>query len=373
MKDNRLKTVAIIISDVDKAIAFEWIANSLKNDFRLVFILIGSKQSALYQYLKSQSIYVHVLPSQNGIAQISTLAAIFGRLLLVNPDVVHTHLIKANLAGLTAAWLLRVPKRIYTRHHALVHHNEHPKGLWQDKWCNHIATQVVAISKNIEGILTKLEGVSTNKIRLIHHGFDLAYFDNVDRSTLEQLRLKHKIPNTKPTIGVVARYQPWKGIQYIIPAFSKLLEQFPNAHLVLANAFGPYQTEIKNALRILPTGSYTEIAFEYNAPALFRLFDVYVHVPIDDQSEAFGQTYIEALACAVPSVFTLSGVSAEFIKNEENALVVPFCDSLKIYESILRILNDSELRNRLATKGRESVSQFSLDKMIDSLRLLYGG
>lgn len=372
MKDIRQKTVAIIISDVDKAIAFEWIASSLKQDFRLIFLVIGNNTSALYQYFKQNSIAVYSLPSRNGVGQIITLVATLWRLLLLRPRVVHTHLIKANLVGLTAAWLLRVPKRIYTRHHALVHHTEYPKGLWIDKWSNHIATHIIAISKNIENILTTLEGASIDKVKIIHHGFDLDYFTNITTTDIEQLRANHKIPNTKPIIGVVARYQPWKGIQYAIPAFNKLLKEYPNAHLVLANAFGPYQTEIKKLLQRLPENSYTEIAFEYNAPALFRLFDVYIHTPIDAQSEAFGQTYIEALASGVPAVFTLSGVATEFIQHNENALVVPFCDSESIHHSILRILREPELQGKLVVNGHLSVKKFSLEKMIDPLRLLYG-
>jgi glycosyltransferase involved in cell wall biosynthesis len=97
-----------------------------------------------------------------------------------------------------------------------------------------------------------------------------------------------------------------------------------------------------------------------------------VHGPIDARSEAFGQTYVEALAAGVPSVFTLSGVAPEFIRNEHNALVVPFRDAESIYRAIKRLLEDRELREGLVANGRKSASLFLLEKMIGRLKELYG-
>jgi glycosyltransferase involved in cell wall biosynthesis len=114
-----------------------------------------------------------------------------------------------------------------------------------------------------------------------------------------------------------------------------------------------------------------EIPFEEDVPALYKLFDVYVHVPINPQIEAFGQTYIEALAARVPSVFTLSGVATEFIAHEKNALVVPFQDAEAIYQAIMRLLEDGLLRDRLREQGVSDVNRFAISNMIDQLQHLY--
>ena len=63
-------------------------------------------------------------------------------------------------------------------------------------------------------------------------------------------------------IGVISRYTEWKGIQYIIPAFKQLLNDFPNALLILANAKGGYQAAIKSQLTTHPKDSFTEILFD---------------------------------------------------------------------------------------------------------------
>ncbi len=242
-----------------------------------------------------------------------------------------------------------------------------------DKFINSMATHILAISENVKNILITEEGVSPEKIRLIHHGFDLDKFATVPNTEVEGLSLKYNPGKRKPVIGVVARYSHWKGIQYTIEAYKKLLQQYPDALLLLANAkHGDYKNELAALLSTLPENSFHEIEFEQNSFALFQLFDVYVHVPIDEELEAFGQTYVEALAAGIPSVFTNSGVAREFIQHCKNALVVDFQNAEQIYQAILKLLTDPSLAETLTRNGRADVKEmFSLKKMIGNLEKLY--
>jgi glycosyltransferase involved in cell wall biosynthesis len=363
--------IVYIISDIDKGLAFEWLHQSFKSKYQLRFILLGKKETQLFEYLILHKCEVIQIECQS-ILNVAAFFKVFWQLFHFRPQIVHTHLIKANLIGLTTAWLLKTKKRIYTRHHALVHHREHKKGLWMDKWCNFIATDIISISQNTSHILTDLEKVPERKIRLIHHGFNLGYFKKTRTEDVESLRKKWKIPlGQHPVIGVVARYQSWKGIQFIIPAFQRIKELYPQAHLILANAQGGFVHAIHELLLKLPKDSFTEIPFEEDVASMFQLFDIYIHTPIDAQSEAFGQTYVEALASMVPSVFTLSGVAPEFIVHEKNALVCSFQDTEEIFKNMLRLLTEKELCERLKETGVETVQPFDLPFMTTKLDSLY--
>ena len=114
-----------------------------------------------------------------------------------------------------------------------------------------------------------------------------------------------------------------------------------------------------------------EISFEPNLFALYKLFDVFIHVPINKEIEAFGQTYVEALAASVPSVFTLSGIASEFVENKNNSLVVDYKNSEQIHDSIIQILVNKKLRETLIQNGRKSVEQFKLEIFIKKLEQLY--
>lgn len=364
--------VTYIISDVDKAVSFEWLSEAIKlKELKFSFILISQKPSHLHKYLKEAQINSKefIYTSRLSIFLIFTRILFF--FVFNRPDVVHTHLHMANILGLSAAWMIRIRKRMFTRHHAMIHYQEYPSGLKWDKWCNAIATDVIAISKNVKDILLRKDGVKVHKVHLIHHGFKLDQFHNVSASRVKKLADKYELQSANPVIGVIARYVEWKGIQFIIPAFQELLSQYPNAKLVLANASGPYQNEISALLSQIPNDRYIEIEFEMDVPSLYQLFDVYVHTPIDENVEAFGQTYIEALAAGIPSIFTLSGVGKEILVDQSNCLAVNFKSSKEIHSSLLKLLENNSLKLKLSNEGKKTSEEFNFDKHVQSIDKLY--
>jgi glycosyltransferase involved in cell wall biosynthesis len=366
------KKIIYVVSLVHKSLAFEWIASALKNDYKLSFILLNSSNSALEEYLKLNQVEVTRINYAGKKDFIQAFFNLFFIFLKKKPDIVHAHLFDAQLIGLTAAWLLRIKKRVYTRHNSNYHHVYHQQGIRYDRWSNRMATQIISISQATDKTLLQLEQVPHRKVIKIPHGFDLNEFAKVTNDRIIRVLEKWKISNGQFNIGVIARHIEWKGIQYIIPAFQKFLKEDPKARLVLANASGPYHEKIVDLLKSIPTDRFILIPFEEDVAALYSIFDLFVHTPIDPICEAFGQTYVEALAAGVPSLFTLSGIAEEFIVHERNALVVKFKDSDDIYLALMRLSKNTELRIHLVKNGKQDVfSRFGVARMVTSLRKLY--
>lgn len=365
--------VTYIISDINKALAFEWIATRIdRQRFRLSFILILNGPAELETFLKAHAVPCHCFYYGSKRDLIKILWQVYVLLCKWKPEVVHCHLLYGALIGLTAAKAAGIKKRIYTRHHSDYHQRYFPKGLKWDRWCNRMATGIVAPSAVVKEVLTDLENVPAQKITVIHHGFDLDYFEAVDANAVTALKEKYHVEGAHPVIGVIARFTELKGIQYIIPAFGRLLALYPSAVLLLFNAKGDYEKELKELLKLVPGERYRLIPFERELAAVYRLFHVFVQVSTERTIEAFGQTYVEALAAGVPSVFTLSGIAADFIRHNENALVVPYKDADAIYEAFVRLLQDARLQKELVAKGRMAVRDtFALPLMIQKLEALY--
>ncbi|KOY86895.1 glycosyl transferase family 1 [bacterium 336/3] len=373
MQDKRIN-ITYIISDIDKALAFEWIAQELdQQKFQLSFILLNKNQGCfLENWLKERNFpvfYVHYAGKKQLWSSFWKVRSILKKL---KTQVVHCHLFDASLIGLLVAKSLGIKNRIFTRHYSTFHHEYFPRAVYYDKFINSLATDIVAISQNVQNVLVQKEGVPIKKVHLIHHGFKLELFRDVPPEKILHLKQKYNLDEKYPVVGIIARWTHWKGIQYIIPAFKSLLNQYPHAHLVLANAHGDYTQEIRQLLADIPSSHYTEIRFEQDLTALYKTFDVYVHTPINAEVEAFGQTYVEALASNIPSVFTLSGVANEFIQHEQNALVVNYQDSNAISTSIFRLLNDKALQKNIQSNTQKSISSlFDLSIMIHLLSNLY--
>jgi glycosyltransferase involved in cell wall biosynthesis len=115
-----------------------------------------------------------------------------------------------------------------------------------------------------------------------------------------------------------------------------------------------------------------EIQFEKEITALYKSFDIIVHVPISAAFEAFGQVYIEAMAASVPGIFTLSGIAEEYIINNKNAVVVDYKNAEQIYTGILNYLNNNSFKQQIVTEAKKDVHAiFGIDKMVNSLNSLY--
>jgi glycosyltransferase involved in cell wall biosynthesis len=360
-----------VVSDINKALSFEWLTEALKSTYDLRFILIGEEGTKLEKYLREHEVDVYVIADTRYTSNFKIWFRLIWILWVEKPVIVHAHLWRATLMGITASWILRVRKRVFTRHHATIHYDQYPSGRKWDRLCNLLATDVIAISKSVHSILENRDNAESEKVSIVHHGFKWNAFVMIDHERVAVLRSKYNINEHQIVIGVVSRYLSLKGIQYVIPAFYELQKRYPNSLLLLANAHGIYKEEITNLLQQLPSTQYREVEFEDDLGALYQLMNVFVHVPIEPTVEAFGQTYVEALASGIPSVFTLSGVAPEFIVHEQNALVVPFKDSTSIENAIVRLLEDKNLRERLMENGRKSIDSFSLERMVDKLKRIY--
>ncbi|MFN8921521.1 MAG: glycosyltransferase [Sphingobacteriia bacterium] len=368
------RKIAIICYGLDKSVQFEEVACRLNPDLfsqKYLFLKLHARKSDFESFLDTAGIPYLTIRCDRGSRYPWAFIRIFIELIRYRPHVVHTHLLIANYLGLLAARIALVKRRYYTRHHSIEHHLVSKKAVWADRICNSLATKAIAISPMVGRILVEKEHLSADKVYLLPHGFNLDLFSKVDAAQVSGIRAKHAIPSDRVVIGVVSRFVVWKGYQYIIPAFQRLYAEHPEVHLVIAGNNGVYRAAVEQLLSSLPQGSYTVVGFEPNSYALYKTFDLFVHVPIGPEREAFGQIYIEALAAGVPSIVTLSGIAPEIMRHKENAWVVPFEDSAAIYTGLKTLLLDTDLRNRLVNQGKKDVAPYGIDIMVKRLEELY--
>lgn len=366
------KKVTYIISDLNRAIAFEWIAAYIdKEKIDLSFIILNPADSILEQHLRANNIPVTHIRLRGKKDWPIVWLKLRKYLKQTKPDIIHCHLQQASILGLSAGRRANIPARIHTRHHSSLHHVFFPKGVYWDKFVNRLSTHIVAISNQVRHILIDWEKVPESKVKLIPHGFLLNELEHVDANKVAALKEKYGLTNVWPVVGVISRFTEWKGVQYIIPAFEQVLQQYHDAVLLLFNAGGDYEATIKSLLARLPESSYRLIPFEPDIIAAYHLMDVCVHVPIDEHSEAFGQVYIEALAAGVPLVASQSGIGCDILEHQKNAWVVPHKDNEAIAEGIKAVVSDKVLKDRMIANGRQTAQQFSLQHMIQNLEELY--
>lgn len=366
--------ILYVISLVENSHTFEKTFQFIDKDkFELSVVFLHKQIPLLMKKTQAMGIKAYHIPFYK--KKIKDIGVLFQLIKIINiekPTIVHAHLIDGSFFGMIAAYLCKVKHRFYTRHHSTHHWVYARHAVKYDRLINILSTKIIAVSKLVKDILVSRENVPTNKIVVVHHGFDLAQFEHRDMNRINRLKEKYDLQNGYPVIGNISRFIEEKGITYVIEAFSKLLKSYPNAVLILANAFGVYKNEILTKLRTIPTSNYRIIEFENDIISLYHSFDIFTHVPIDDHTEAFGQIYVESLAAKVPSVFTNSGIAMEFIIDKENAILVPYKNAEAIYNALMLYMNNAELKRKVIENGFKDVRKlFSINNIIKVLEKEY--
>jgi len=369
---NTIKVI-YVLDGITKSLPFEWLVKKLNHkEIELIFVLINSQDSYLSNFLDAHSVSCYHLTYGGKKSYINTAIKILKIFRKEKPNAIHCHIRNANLLGIPMAKIMGIKHRIYTRHYSTYNHQYHPKSVFIDKIVNRLSTKIIAISKVVKDTLVNLEGVKPEKVQSIYHGFEVSEFEQIDKNKIDVMKSKYAIPHNKKVVGCISRMLHLKGHKYIIEAFRKAKTKFPNLHLVLANAIGPYKNEVINYLNeALNAQDYTLIEFENDIATLYQCFDLFIHVPINKDIEAFGQIYVEALMSKIPSIFTKSGVANEFVIHNYNAYVVDYENSEEIYSGILKILTDKTYKNQLVENGFKSIEQFDFNNFITKTADLY--
>ncbi len=362
-----------IVSGISRSVFFEITAVELKKKgYDIDFILIGNHSNDFELFLQDNHFKFTRVLLKGWLSYPACIKHIYKILKTNRPDIVHTHLTTANILGLTAAAMAGIKLRVFTKHSGQIPGLDLKLKLY-DYITLTFSVYAVAITAGIKKALVKQKYKEDN-IQVIHHGFNIDRFGDHDAKKVLLLKKKYNPDDKYPVIGLISRCVEWKGIQYAIPAFKKLLSDYPNALLCLFNFSenGEFSKQLNDQLNDIPRNSYIKIEFENSVYDMYQVFDIFVHIPVNPFSEAFGQVYIESLAAGIPSVFTLSGIANDFVIHNENALVVDYKNSEEVYQAIRKLLDDKSMSERLVYNGKEAVREaFSIGMYITQLDNFY--
>jgi glycosyltransferase involved in cell wall biosynthesis len=106
------------------------------------------------------------------------------------------------------------------------------------------------------------------------------------------------------------------------------------------------------------------LGFQSNPYKYIAASDVFVHTCI---VEGFGNSIIEAMACNVPVVsIDCPCGPGEIIRHNENGLLIEPGDSEGLSKAVKLLLNENNMRKRLAGKGLLTASHYSVERMVTS-------
>ena len=153
-----------------------------------------------------------------------------------------------------------------------------------------------------------------------------------------------------PVVVFVGRLRRYKGAQYAIRAFSRVLARVPEARLRIVGD-GPYRATLEALARREGVSARVEFLGAVSAGAKVDALNTAQVALAPSPKEGWGLTVIEANACGAPVVASRSPGLVESVRDGETGLLVPHGDVEALAGAIVRLLSDAPLRLRLAAAG----------------------
>lgn len=300
-----------------------------------------------------------------------TLAALIGHLRAEKPDLVHTHMIHADLYGTLAARLAGVRRVFSTTHNTGPHLRRWPvRLLYRALWP--LTERGVCVSDAVRRYLVETVGAPADKLTRIHHGLPLPA-PRHERAAV-RADLCAEIPGLSAEgrwIGAVSRLIDAKGLIYGLAAFALLAGEFPDAHLLMVGD-GPLRAELESQAAVLGlAGRVHFLGWRDDAPRLMAALDVYL---MPSLREGFGMTLLEAMGQTVPVVSTTVDAIPEVVADGVTGFTVPPADAGALAGALRRLLSDSGLRAQMGAAGLAHLNNhFSAAAMVSAHAALYAG
>ena len=183
---------------------------------------------------------------------------------------------------------------------------------------------------------------------------------NIVYNAIEQAMLGPGAKSPTPVIAYVGRIKQSKQIDHLLKAFEMARSDVPQAQVVVAGR-GDYDNlhELLDGSPIKSCVSLRGEVSEQEKADILRKAWVFV---IPSTKEGWGISVIEANGCGTPAIgYDVPGLR-ESIRHGETGLLVPSGDIRALAEAIVRLLTDTDLRDRMSQNALQWSSGFSWDR-----------
>lgn len=172
-------------------------------------------------------------------------------------------------------------------------------------------------------------------------------------------------------IVTVARLSPEKGHFTLLAAIRELIEHGVDVDLRIVGG-GPAGPSIERAAALLGVDDRVTLPGELDPPQIAEELAGADLFCLPSFAEGIPVSIMEAMAVGVPVVTTYVGGIPELAIDDETALVVPASNSDELAGAIRRLVEDENLRNRLASTARRLVQdRHDVQRNGEMLRALF--
>jgi glycosyltransferase involved in cell wall biosynthesis len=300
------------------------------------------------------------VPDPRGLVRLARLVRAW------RPDVVHSHMVHANLFARALRLIAPVPALVSTIH------NVYEGGrlrMAAYRLTNGLVDHMTIVSQAAADRFVGEGIVPERLLTVIPNGVDTEQIAQVPVGTRELLRRSLGIEDRFVWLAV-GRFEIAKDYPNMLRAFVRVREQQPLAILLLVGR-GSLQEKTEALARELGlAGVVRFLGVRHDIPLVMNAADAYV---MSSAWEGMPMVLLEAAAAGLPIVATAVGGNREVVLDGESGFLVPPRDQEALGSAMVRLGRLPEVRRRsLGRRGQEHIrSHYGLSRVAERWEEIY--
>jgi glycosyltransferase involved in cell wall biosynthesis len=295
-------------------------------------------------------------------------------------DLIHTSLFQSDIIGGIAGRLCGVPvvgticniadipERLLDNPHV----NKLKLTLSNAVWglaLRSLHKRSIAVSYAVKDSSIRNYSVLEDKVTVIYRSVAELWNDAVRIGDIEDLRRGLGLDGAYPILLNVARLVPQKGQRYLIQAMPSVLEQFPQAHLLIAGD-GPLRKSTASLCLELGIDQHvTLLGQRDDVRSLLELSDIFVFPSL---FEGLGGALMEATSAGKPCVASRVGPLPEVLDEGNSGLLVSSQSPEELARAIVHLSENPALACNMGQCGRAiATERFDVNKNVRRLEEVY--
>jgi glycosyltransferase involved in cell wall biosynthesis len=281
------------------------------------------------------------------------------------PEVLHCHMVHANLLGRVTRMVSPIPVLISTAH------NINEGSRWRE-WAYRVTDRLSDLTTQVSQAgaerYLKVKAANRGRLSVIANAVDLERY-RPDLAIRRALRIQLEL-GERFTWLAAGRLEAAKDYPRLVKAFGKVSRQHPTAVLLIAGE-GSCRPHIERIIADLGLiGQVRLLGLRDDVPDLMRAADAYV---MSSSWEGMPLVLLEASASGLPIVATDVGGNREVVLDRKSGFLACPGQSASLADKMLELMALGEReRQRMGQAGRAHMeSDYSLDQVATRWANLY--
>lgn len=228
--------------------------------------------------------------------------------------------------------------------------------------------KIVTVSQFEKKRLMEFLGLPEKRVDVVYNGVGPHFFVHHSNEELKEISEKYKLP--KKYLLFLGNTDPKKNTKNTIVAFARYVKQTKeDVHLVVADLAASLVKEIlasKGLEEQLQNIHFTGYIDNKDLPAVIQGAEIFLY---PSKRESFGIPILEAMAGTTP-VITSNVASMPEVSDGKALLVDPF-NVDAIFEGIIKLMGNEEVREKLRNEGEERAAQFKWENSAKQMLEIY--